>query len=90
MIKVDFSKIPIKDIEGREIMADFKQQLGNQLYMQGQNIEECELGKKIYFTPHGEYTELTDKEADIVGRAIQGYSYVARSAINSVLAVNPE
>lgn len=90
MVKVNFSKIIIKDIEGREVEADFQKQLGNQLYMQGRDIEECELGKKIYFTPHGESTELTDKEADIVGRAIQGYSYVARSAINSVLAVNPQ
>lgn len=48
-MKVNFSKIVIKDIEGRDVQADFQRQLGNQLYMQGRDIEECELGKRIYF-----------------------------------------
>ena len=85
MVKVDFSKIIIKDINGNDIVADFQKQLGNQLYMQGQNIEECELGKKIYFTPDGEATELDDKEVAIVRKAVQGYSYVARTAIEQAL-----
>lgn len=79
----DFSKIRIKDIEGKDILADFQKQLGNQLYMQGRDIEECELGKKIYFA-EGEI-ELTNKEADIVRRAISGYAYVARTAIEEML-----
>lgn len=83
MVKVDFSKVVLKDIEGRELTADFKQQLGNQLYMQGRNIEECELGKKIYFAD-GE-VELSEKECQMVSQAIQGYSYVAREAIREML-----
>ena len=85
MKKVNFKTITIKDIEGRDVQADFKKQLGNMLYMQGQNIEECELGKKIYFTPDDEATELDDKEAAIVRKAVQGYSYVARTAIEQAL-----
>ena len=85
MVKVDFSKIIIKDINGNDIVADFQKQLGNQLYMQGQNIEECELGKKIYFTPDDEATELDDKEVAIVRKAVQGYSYVVRTAIEQAL-----
>ena len=84
-MKVNFSKIIIKDIEGRDVQADFQKQLGNQLYMQGQNIEECELGKKIYFTPDDEATELDDQEVAIVRKAVQGYSYVARTAIEQAL-----
>lgn len=83
MVKVNFSKIVIKDIEGREVQADFQKQLGNQLYMQGRNIEECELGKHIYFA-QGE-VELTDKDCAIVRNAVQGYSYIARSAIENQL-----
>lgn len=79
MIKADFTKIVIKDIEGREQEADFSKQLGNQLYMQGHDIEECELGKRIYFAK-GE-VELSEKECDIVLKAIEPYSYVAREAI---------
>lgn len=85
MKKVNFKTIIIKDIEGSDVQADFQKQLGNQLYMQGQNIEECELGKKIYFTPDGEATELDDKEVAIVRKAVQGYSYVARTAIEQAL-----
>ena len=69
-MKVNFSKIVIKDIEGRDVQADFHRQLGNQLYMQGRDIEECELGKRIYFA-QGD-VELTDKEAAIVTQAVQG------------------
>lgn len=82
-MKVNFSKIIIKDIEGREVQADFQKQLGNQLYMQGRNIEECELGKRIYFA-QGE-VELSDKEAAIVKQAVAGYSYIARTAIENQL-----
>lgn len=83
MTKVDFSNIIIRDIEGCEVKADFKKQLGNQLYMQGRDIEECELGKKIFFAK-GE-VELSDKERDIVKQATQGYSYVARTAIEEAM-----
>lgn len=83
MTKVNFSKIIIEDIEGREVEADFQRQLGNQLYMQGRNIEECELGKRIYFA-QGE-VELSDKEAAIVKQAVAGYSYIARTAIENQL-----
>ena len=79
MTKVNFSKIIIKDIEGREVQADFQKQLGNQLYMQGRDIEECELAKRIYYAD-GEL-ELSEKECAIVRNAVQGYSYIARSAI---------
>ena len=85
MKKVNFKTITIKDINGNDIVSDFQKQLGNLLYMQGQNIEECELGKKIYFTPDDEATELDDKEVAIVRKAVQGYSYVARTAIEQAL-----
>lgn len=84
MKKVDFSKIVLKDIEGRDVVADFSKQLGNQLYMQGRNIEECELGKKIYFVD-GE-VEMSEQECATVKQAVQGYSYVAREAICAALS----
>jgi hypothetical protein len=83
MVKVDFAKVPIENIEGVVIEMSFRQQIGNQLYMTGRNIEECELGKRIYFA-EGD-VELTDKEAAIVTQAIAGYSYVARIAIENAM-----
>jgi len=85
MAKVNFSRISMKDIEGNVLTANFRKELGNQLYMQGRDIEECELGKKIYFTPDDEATELDDQEVAIVRKAVQGYSYVARTAIEQAL-----
>ena len=78
MKKTNFRKILIADIEGHVQEADFSKQLGNQLYMQGQNIEECELGKRIYFD--GE-VELSEADAGAVKRIIAGYSFVARQAL---------
>jgi len=88
MIKTDFSKITIQGIDGKPIEADFRKQLGNQLYMQGQNIEECQLGKRIYFAKDNEAIELTQSEADIIRRAVQPYAYVARTAIEQ--AITPD
>ena len=82
-MKVNFKKVILTDIEGKEMEADFKNQLGNQLYMQGRNIEECELGKKIYFAD--DEVELSDKEADIVRRFTMGWALVARTGIEAAL-----
>ncbi len=93
MVKVNFSKIVVKDIEGNDIEADFQKQLGNQMYMQGQNIEECELGKRIYHAYEkddegnevGVPMELKEKECAIVRKFIQGYSFIAREAIEKAM-----
>lgn len=82
MKKVDFSKIEIVLIDGTKMKTDFQHGengIGNQLYMTGRDIEACELGKKIYFAK-GE-VELSDKEVQIVTQAIQGWSYMVRTAI---------
>lgn len=76
---VNFKKIKIVDINGKQQEADFSQQLGNQLYMTGRDIEACELGKKIYFAD-GE-VELSDKDVQTITQAVAGWSYVARNAI---------
>ena len=83
MKKVDFSKVTMEDIKGEPMPGDFHEVLGNQLYMQGRDIKECELGRKIYFA-EGEI-ELTDDEAKIVREAVKGWSYVARTAIEKML-----
>ena len=83
MKKVNFKELVIADIEGKEQKIDISKLLGNQLYMEGQDIEACELGKRIYFAD-GE-VELTDKEATIVKQAMQRYSYLVRTAVETIL-----
>ena len=83
MKKVNFKELVIADIEGKEQKIDISNLLGNQLYMEGQDIEACELGKRIYFA-EGE-VELTDKEIAIVKQAMQRYSYLVRTAVETIL-----
>lgn len=81
--KINFRQIAIMNVEGKEQKVDISQLLGNQLYMEGANIEECELGKRIYFAK--EEVELTEAEAEILRVFTQRYSYVIRTAIADML-----
>ena len=81
--KVDFRNIVIHDVNGQEQKADVAKQFGNLLYMQGQNIEECELGQVIYHTSDegpGEL-ELSDKQCEIVARFANMLPLVVRTGI---------
>ena len=83
MKKVNFKELVIADIEGKEQKIDISKLLGNQLYMEGQDIEACELGKRIYFA-EGD-VELTDKEIAIVKQFTNRYSYLVRTALEKAL-----
>lgn len=83
MTKIDFSKVEMPTIDGGKVIADFKQQLGNQLYMTGNDIEACELGKRIYFSD-GEI-ELSEKEVSIIKNMTATWSYIARTTLANLL-----
>lgn len=80
--KVDFRKIGVKNIDGNVDTVDVSKQIGNLMYMQGKDIEECELGKAIY---HDGEVELNQKQEDVVRRFIQPWAFVIRSAIEETL-----
>lgn len=82
MKKVDFRQIDVKNIDGGIEKADVSKQLGNVMYMQGQNIEECELGKAIY---HNGEVEMTQQQKDMVRRFIKPWAFIIRSAIEETL-----
>ena len=46
MKKVNLREVQLEDIQGKPMPGDFHEVLGNQLYMQGRDIRECELGRK--------------------------------------------
>ena len=81
--KVDFRNIVIRDINGQETKADVTALFGNMLYMQGQNIEECELGQAIYHQGDEgpEALELNDKQVAIVKTYAERLPYVMRTGI---------
>ena len=85
--KVDFRNIVIKDINGQETKADVTGMFGNMLYMQGQNIEECELGQAIYHQGDEgpEALELNDKQVAIVKTYAERLPYVMRTGIKEAV-----
>lgn len=83
MTKIDFSKVEMPTIDGGKVIADVRQQLGNQLYMTGNDIEACELGKRIYFYD-GEI-ELSEKEVSIIKNMTATWSYIARTTLANLL-----
>jgi hypothetical protein len=92
MIKVNFHTIALKDIEGHDVQADFAQELGQQLYMQGQNMEEVELGRTVYKSPKDKPIELTVEQAAIISKWVDRWPYVSRQAVKDALnaeQVNP-
>ena len=85
--KVDFRNIVIRDINGQEVKADVTAMFGNMLYMQGQNIEECELGQAIYHQGDEgpEALELNDKQVAIVKTYAERLPYVMRTGIKEAV-----
>jgi hypothetical protein len=84
MIKVDFSKVQLKDINGETVEIDFRKELGTQLYMRGQSMEESMLGQRIYAQKE-DPTELTVDEASTVSKWVGSWPYVSRTAIRAAL-----
>ena len=82
-MKIDFTKVPMKHIDGKEFKADVHKELGQQLYMQGQTIEECELGSLIYHTDGP--VELNLEQAACVSRWVDRWPYVTRTAVKTLL-----
>ena len=87
MTKVNFRTITFKDIEDKEQLFDCQKGLGNAIYMQGADIEERDLCRKIYYAD-GE-VELTDKQVEVVKRFAAHYSYVLREAVETALTPEP-
>ena len=83
MKKINFKALEIEDIERNIQRVDISRPLGNQLYLQGNDVEECDLGRAIYYS-EGEM-ELTDKQAQMVLNAVQGYPYLTRHAVSELL-----
>ena len=88
-MKVDFRNIVIKDINGNDLKADVTEILGNLMYMQGQDITECELGQKLWhakdaagaFTP----VEISEEEEKKLRQQFEKYPYLIRTALLKVL-----
>lgn len=62
-MKIDFSRVQVKDIEGRLVTVDLSRELGNMMYCGAKDISVADLGHEIY---HRKEVELTPVQAKIV------------------------
>lgn len=83
MARIDFSRITILDIEGKEVKKDISRDLGNILYYTARDIAVSELGKSIY---HDKEIEVDAKSARILRKVVgENFTLVVTSALIPVL-----
>ena len=95
MKKVNLSQLEIQGIDGAKQRVNIQDEVANLIYMQGQSIADCELGRKIYnggrdqngvLTKDADRTvELSDDELKVVKRITQQFPYVIREALLAAL-----
>lgn len=67
-MKVDFSNIQVKDIEGNVQPIDISKELGNMMYLNANDIAVADLGHDIY---HNKVIELTEAQAKSVAEFLE-------------------
>ena len=93
--KVNLSQLEIRGIDGSKQRVNIQDEVANLIYMQGQSIADCELGRKIYnggrdqngvLTKDADRTvELSDDELKVVERIEGQFPYVIRIAIDAAI-----
>jgi len=82
-MKIDLTKVHVTDVEGKDVVINLAQHLGNAMYMQGVSLPECELGRELYHS-QGEI-EVTAEQAEIIRRFALPLPYVTRTAVQKLL-----
>lgn len=90
MKQIDFSKVIVESIDGNAMPTDMRFGVGNMLYMNGSDIAECELGRKIFKQEPGKPTNISDEEVAILRKHIPTMtSYIFRQALMRVISDEP-
>ena len=93
--KVNLSQLEIRGIDGSQQRVNIQDEVANLIYMQGQSIADCELGRKIYnggrdqngvlIKDADRTVELSDDELKVVERIAGQFPYVIRIAIDAAI-----
>ena len=93
--KVNLSALEIRGIDGSNQRVNIQDEVANLIYMQGQSIADCELGRKIYnggrdqngvlIKDADRTVELSDDELKVVERIAAQFPYVIRIAIDAAI-----
>lgn len=82
-MKIDFSQVPIRDIEGNAVVVDISKDLGNMMYLQAQDIAVADLGHDIY---HRKEVNLTREQAQTVRMYVeQGFKAIVKRELLPLL-----
>ena len=95
MKKVNLSALEIQGIDGAKQRVNIQDEVANLIYMQGQSIADCELGRKIYnggrdqngvLSAESDRTvELSDDELKVVAHIAKQFPYVIRESLLAAL-----
>lgn len=87
MKKVNFKKVPVKNINGTVESVDISKNLGNSMYIQGRSLEVVTLATKIW--EKGE-VEINEEEESILREQIPQLfpAYIWRTALLAALNGN--
>ena len=82
-MKIDFRKIKVFDIEGKESNLDISKELGNSIYRNTADLGELELARNIY--KDGE-VEINAEQAAILNKYVrEGFLAFVQEALCPVL-----
>ena len=83
MAKIDFTKVPVKNIKGQTEEKNYRDYIAEQLYNQSHDETGAMLAQKIAQST-GE-TELSEDECKILKTMLAPYPYYMRTAIEELL-----
>lgn len=82
-MKIDFSRVQIKDIEGQTVTADISKELGNMMYLGAKDIAVADLGHDIY---HKKEVELNKEQAQVVKAYVEeGFKAIVKRELIPLL-----
>lgn len=82
-MKIDFSKIQMKDIEGNTFEGDISKELGNAMYFESIDIAVSDLGHEIY---HNKEVEVTKEMAAEIRKFVdKGFKAIVKKALLPIL-----
>ena len=83
-MKVDFSKVTVKDIDGNDNIFDLSKDLGKIMYENSFLEEELQLGKEIY--QNGE-VELNKVRAEAIKKYLSSFKAFVRIPLLELLSL---
>lgn len=83
MAKIDFTKVPVKNVKGQTEEKNYRDYIAERLYLQSHDEEGVLLAQKIAQSK-GEI-ELSEGECKILNTMLQPYPYFMRTAFDELL-----